>query len=142
MRIVHLSTTDSGGGAFRAAFRLHTGLRRLGHDSKMCVAKKGSSDENVNAVRPADDFFSRTRRKIRARRIYRDYERYRPTIPAGVEPFSDDRSIFAGEIVPNLPPCDVINLHWVGSFLDHESFFANYPKHVPLVWRLADMGAL
>src|SRR6185436_10195852 len=63
MRIVHLSTTDSGGGAFRAAFRLHTGLRRLGHDSKMLVAKKGSSDENVNAVRPADDFFSRTRRK-------------------------------------------------------------------------------
>ena len=32
MRIVHLSTSDSGGGAFRAAFRLHTGLRRLGHE--------------------------------------------------------------------------------------------------------------
>src|SRR6185369_11072611 len=36
----------------------------------------------------------------------------------------------------------VINLHWVGGLLDHESFLANYPKNVPLVWRLADMGAL
>src|SRR3982750_2311370 len=98
MRIVHLSTADSGGGAFRAAFRLHTGLGRLGHQSKMLVAKKGSTDENVAAVRPADDLISHTRRKFRGRRIYRDYERYRPTIPSGVEPFSDDRSIYAGEI--------------------------------------------
>ena len=32
MRIVHFSTTDIAGGAARAAFRVHTGLRRLGHD--------------------------------------------------------------------------------------------------------------
>jgi glycosyltransferase involved in cell wall biosynthesis len=34
----------------------------------------------------------------------------------------------------------VINLHWVAWFLDHQSFFANVPKHIPLVWRLADMA--
>jgi hypothetical protein len=32
MRIVHLSTSDVGGGAARAAYRLHTGLLRLGVD--------------------------------------------------------------------------------------------------------------
>ena len=143
MRIVHLSTSDSGGGAFRAAFRLHSGLRRLGHDSKMLVLKRGSGDTDVIALRPRRDFFGRTARQFRARRIGRDYDGYRATLPAGIEPFSDDRSEHAGEIVRQLPPCDVINLHWVGGgFLDHPSFFAGYPKNVPLVWRLADMGAL
>ncbi|MEA2708291.1 MAG: hypothetical protein QOF78_892 [Phycisphaerales bacterium] len=142
MRIVHLSTSDSGGGAFRAAFRLHTGLKRLGHQSKMLVMRKASGDDDVIALRPRQDFFGRLRRKILARRIWRDYDKYRPTLPPGIEPFSDDRSEHAGEIVRQLPDCDVINLHWVGGFLDHESFFAAYPKQVPLVWRMADMGAM
>jgi len=140
MRIVHLSTSDSGGGAFRAAFRLHTGLRRLGHDSKMLVMRKGSGDGNVIAFKPRQDFLGRWQRKLRNRRIWRDYEKYRPTLPSGIEPFSDDRSEHAGEIVKQIPECDVITLHWVGGFLDYQSFFARYPARVPLVWRMADMG--
>jgi glycosyltransferase involved in cell wall biosynthesis len=27
-----------------------------------------------------------------------------------------------------------------GGFLDHESFFDNVPRHIPLVWRMADMA--
>ena len=42
MRILHLSTADIGGGAARAAFRLHTGLQRLGHQSQMLVLKRTS----------------------------------------------------------------------------------------------------
>jgi len=140
MRVVHVSTSDSGGGAFRAAFRLHTGLRRLGVDSKMLVLKAGSGDPNVIALKPRQDFFARLSRKRRARRIHADYEAYRPTIPAGVEPFSDDRSPYP-EGVEQLPACDVINLHWIGGFLDWQSFFKSAPD-VPIVWRLADMGAL
>src|SRR5439155_6973598 len=129
MRIVHLSTSDSGGGAFRAAYRLHTGLRRLGHDSSMLVLRRGSGDDTVSALRPRQDFWGRWARKFRGRKIHRDYERYRPTIPTGIEPFSDDRSEHPGQIVAQLPECDVINLHWVaGGFLDYESFFAAYPK--------------
>ena len=142
MRVVHLSTADSGGGAFRAAFRLHTGLRRLGVDSKMLVLKRGSGDDSVIAFKPRQDFLGRMQRKFRAGKIWRDYDAYRSTIPKGIEPFSDDRSEHAGQIVRQLPDCDLINLHWVGGFLDYQSFFANYPKHVPIVWRLADMGAL
>src|SRR6478672_11089826 len=142
MRVVHISTSDSGGGAFRAAFRLHSGLRRLGVDSKMLVLKRGSSDGDVIAFRPRQDFLGRNLRKMRARKIWRDYEQYRPTIPPGVEVFSDDRSEHADELVRQLPNCDLINLHWVGGFLDHQSFFGGSRKHVPIVWRLADMGAL
>ncbi len=140
MRVVHLSTSDSGGGAFRAAFRLHTGLRGLGVDSKMLVLRAGSGDPNVIALKPRQDFFARLSRKRRARRIHADYEQYRSTIPTGVEPFSDDRSPYT-ELVEQLPPCDLINLHWIGGFLDWRSFFEAAPS-VPIVWRLADMGAL
>src|SRR4051812_21064589 len=142
MRILHLSTSDSGGGASRAAFRLHTGLKRLGHESKMLVMRKASGDGDVIAFKPRYDFLGKWQRKLRARRIWRDYEKYRPTLPPGIEPFSDDRSEHDGELLKQLPACDVINLHWVGGFLDHESFFAGYPKQVPLVWRMADMGAM
>lgn len=142
MRIVHLSTSDSGGGAFRAAYRLHSGLRRLEHDSRMLVLKRGTSDDTVSAFKPRQDLIGRTLRKFRGRRIWRDYEAYRPTIPNGIEPFSDSRSEHDGEIVRQLPACDIITLHWTGGFLDYPSFFNGYPKNVPLVWRLADMGAL
>src|SRR5438046_2172003 len=84
MRIVHLSTSDSGGGAFRAAYRLHTGLRRIGHDSKMLVLRRGTTDENVLALKPRQDFWGRWSRNRRGRRIHRDYERYRATLPPGI----------------------------------------------------------
>src|SRR3954469_10782381 len=130
MRMVHLSTSDSGGGAFRAAHRLHSGLTRLGHDSKMLVLKRGSGDDAVWALRPRQDLVRRWRRKLRARRIHADYERYRPTIPAGVEPFSDSRSPYP-ELASQIPPCDVVNLHWIGGLLDWSSFFASID--VPIV---------
>jgi glycosyltransferase involved in cell wall biosynthesis len=140
MRVVHISTSDSGGGAARAAFRLHSGLRRLGVDSKMLVLKRGSSDDAVIALQPRRDFIGRNLRTWRARKIWRDYEQYRPTIPSGVELFSDSRTPYR-ELVSQIPPCDVINLHWIGGFLDWRSFFARAPR-VPIVWRLADMGVL
>src|SRR3954453_21377816 len=123
MRILHLSTSDSGGGAFRAAFRLHTGLKRLGHESKMLVMRKGSGDGDVIAFKPRQDFLGRWQRKLRARRIWRDYEKYRPTLPPGIEPFSDDRSEHGGEVLKQIPVGDVITLHWVGGFFDWQSAF-------------------
>src|SRR5215212_6226552 len=111
MRVVHVSTGDSGGGAFRAAYRLHTGLNRLGQDSRMLVLRKGSGDPAVTPLRAREDFFGRMSRKRRARKIWRDYEQYRPTLPPGIEPFSDDRSEHRGEAARQLPAdCDVINL--------------------------------
>ena len=142
MRILHLSTSDTGGGAARAAYRLHTGLRRLGHDSQMLVARKLSSDSNVRHFIPREDLASRLKHKFRARRIYWEYEYYRNSIPTGYEPFSDDRTPYAGELNSQLPPCDLINLHWVAGLLDYRNFFARVPRHIPIVWRLADMAPL
>ncbi|HEV2292220.1 MAG TPA: glycosyltransferase family 4 protein [Tepidisphaeraceae bacterium] len=142
MRILHLSTSDSNGGAARAAFRLHTGLKRLGHDSSMLVLRAGSKDPAVARFEPAPGVVSRLGRSIRARRINRDHRQYQPKRPPGLELFNDDRSPIAGELADQLPACDLINLHWVAEYVDHEHFFPRLPKDVPVVWRLADMAPL
>ena len=43
MTVVHLSTNDILGGAARAAYRLHLGLRRQDFDSSMFVANTSPS---------------------------------------------------------------------------------------------------
>jgi glycosyltransferase involved in cell wall biosynthesis len=81
------------------------------------------------------------RRKLRRKRIEADFAKYAATRPAGLEPFADDRSEHRFDEVARGLDADVINLHWVaGGFLDHESFFNNVPRQIPLVWRLADMA--
>jgi hypothetical protein len=119
MRILHLSTSDVGGGAARAAFRLHTGLRRLGHDSTMLVLKRLSGESCVTKLKWSNDFATRLRRKRRRKQIERDFEPYKKTLPAGFEIFSDDRSDAGFDLVRQLPACDLINLHWVAGFIDH-----------------------
>jgi glycosyltransferase involved in cell wall biosynthesis len=141
MRILHLSTSDASGGAARAAFRLHTGLRRLGHESSMLVLKRVSGDEQVKKLHWSDDLSTRFRRRRRRKQIARDFAPYKSMLPPGFELYSDDRSEAGYDLVKQLPPCDVINLHWVAGLIDHEVFFNHLPPDVPLVWRLADMGA-
>ena len=142
MRIVHLSTSDSNGGAARAAFRVHTGLKRLGHESTMLVYRPGSKDPAVAKYKPQPGFLPRIKRSLRARRIEADHRRYDATRPTGFELFSDDRSPTAGELIGQIPPCDLINLHWVAEFVDHEHVLPRLPGNVPIVWRLADMAPL
>ena len=145
MRVLHLSTGDAGGGAARAAHRLHTGLRGLGVDSSMLVLRRTSGDPTSHKVRFATDPWTRLRRSYRNRQIRRDFARYQPTLPAGFEWFSDDRTEVGYDLIRNVVssgPWDVINLHWVGGLVDHALFFPQLPPAVPLVWRLADMGAL
>ena len=142
MRVVHLSTSDSNGGAARAAFRVHTGLKRLGHDSTMLVYRAGSKDPSVNKYKPQPGLLPRLRRSLRARRIETDHRKYDATRPVGFELFSDDRSPTASELIPQIQPCDLINLHWVAEFVDHEHVLPRLPKDVPIVWRLADMAPL
>jgi glycosyltransferase involved in cell wall biosynthesis len=142
MRIVHLSTSDAAGGAARAAHRVHEGLRRLGHDSRMIVDQKWSIDPLVTKFKPSQAIVDRLRHRLRKRRMEADAAPYKTTRPPHAEPFIDDRTEFAGEPYRNFPDADVINLHWVAKFVDYGpafDFFASRPT-VPLVWRLADMG--
>ncbi|HEV2761363.1 MAG TPA: hypothetical protein VGV38_00110 [Pyrinomonadaceae bacterium] len=50
MNVLHISTTDNLGGSGRSAYRVHTGLRRLGVRSRMLVGTKATDDPEVDLI--------------------------------------------------------------------------------------------
>ena len=52
MNILHISLSDSAGGADRAAYRIHSAQLQSGLKSKMLVFHKGTDDENVTQIAP------------------------------------------------------------------------------------------
>src|SRR2546423_6198948 len=51
MKILHISESDGGGGAGIAAFRMHSGLRALGHESRMLVGRALTGSADVRSVK-------------------------------------------------------------------------------------------
>ncbi|MHA2282059.1 MAG: glycosyltransferase family 4 protein [Promethearchaeota archaeon] len=50
MRVLHLNTTDNEGGAARALYRLHSGLKKIGLDSKILAKFNVTNDPDVAVV--------------------------------------------------------------------------------------------
>ena len=136
MKISIVNTYASGGGAARAAYRLHTGLGHLGHESKMFV-QHGQGD-NVVRFDTEISLAGRVLRKARSIAITRSFSKYNKSRPSGVEFFSDDRSLYGAKVIDQIPPSDLVNLHWVANFVDYTSLpmLAN----TPVVWTLHDMN--
>lgn len=142
MRIVHISTNDIRGGAARAAFRLHQGLTANGQTSSMFVSSKSSQDSRVTVFRPPSDVISRVRRRFKFEQMKRSARQSQVSLPAGYESLSMGRSRHNGaDVLTQLPPCDVINLHWIANFIDYQTFFTSLPPSLPVVWTLHDMNA-
>jgi glycosyltransferase involved in cell wall biosynthesis len=142
LKVVHINTFDTTGGAALATYRLHKGLCRMGVDSSMLVAHRASKDPTVIEFAPSRGFVQRFLYRLTENRIHKSRSRYIPTRPRGLEKFSDDRTPYGSDLPRHLPPCDVINLHWISGFLDYREFFACAPRNVPIFWRLSDMNPL
>jgi glycosyltransferase involved in cell wall biosynthesis len=140
VRITHLSTYDVTGGAARAAYRLHTGLCKLGQDSRMVVLYRSSPDPTVLQFRPPMDLRTRLRRGLKRRLLGREWKTL-PYFPDGATPFSGDQSQHGADILGQLPPTDVLHLHWISGFIDYGTFFRKLPPGLPVVWTLHDMNA-
>ncbi len=142
MKIVHVSSWDIAGGAARAAYRLHCGLRQIGEDSAMFVRERRSDDPQVIAYKhPAHlGLIDRLRWKIRHESLERNKRRYLTNRPDGADPFSDCRSKQITGMVEQLPPADIVHLHWIANFVDYETFFHQIGQNRPLVWTLHDMN--
>ncbi|CAM3951694.1 glycosyltransferase [Deinococcus frigens] len=124
MKVLHLSTSDGGGGAARGAFWLHRALDA--HlDSGMLVQRKVSDDPKVTQYHPAlaSALARRAERVVRGRLHPAQY-----FSPAALN-LPVQRQVNA------LRP-DVVNLHWVNDgFLSPESLAG---IRAPLVWTLRD----
>lgn len=141
MKIVHISTSDADGGAFRATYRLHDGLKRAGCESLMYVRHKSTIDSSVHRFHPSSDRFTWILRNSRRLWVDRALNRYAKTSPAYRTFFSQDRTCFYRESVAQIPPSDLVHLHWIAGFLDLGQFFSWLPKSLPLVWTLHDMAS-
>lgn len=136
MRVVHLSTSDSGGAGL-AALRLNRALNQAGVDSYLLCRHKNSDDPKVIAY--DEPIWAKIIRRI-SFIPYRQnkYSRYigTPEMNRRYESYTFPEAIYDVSCHPLLRSADVINLHWLGSSVNYRSFFKNTSK--PIVWTLHD----
>lgn len=131
MKIVHLSYADGGGGAAKAAYRIHRVIRQLGGDSHMLVSKKTTIDPFVlDGGSPAGRIWAQTA-------AYLDLLPWR-LVGARSNDYSSLSLVGTGAVKrASLLNPDIVHLHWINSgFLRLEELKR---LKCPVVWRLADM---
>jgi glycosyltransferase involved in cell wall biosynthesis len=138
MKILQVSTYDISGGAARATYRLHRGLRHMDQDCCMLVRYRDTNDDFVSVVgrgRETDEksFFLET--PIQEHYINAHRTDISNTLFSLPYPGYD---ISRSPLVQN---ADIINLHWVSQFQSPVTL-----KHVialgkPVVWTLHDQWA-
>ena len=137
LRVLSVCTSDSYGGAGRAAFRIQEAVRELGVDSRMFVKHKGTGD---SAVLTVDDFiphnafykgFDWARNKVKNKCQHYLWGKY----PDRQKFFmSDLRSTDIGHALQKID-YDILHLHWINlRFLPLDQL----PKDRPIVWTLHD----
>ena len=138
MRVLHISTNDTAGGAAIAAFRLHQALNRHGVKSKMLVARKFSHDQNVEVwPAPAPKSKSRIRQMIDSRLQQRHLQSLQPIPPNCY--FNDCRSNYnLRDVRRTIDECDLVHLHWTAKFLDWPTMLPELAIAKPVVWTLHD----
>jgi glycosyltransferase involved in cell wall biosynthesis len=141
VRLVHLSTEcgPSGGGAFRASYRIHCALRAQGIESTVLTLSSSSDDPDVHIVGRATPI-DRLRRAV-GRKAEALVSRYAHPTPGSawtsglVGPLQVERH-------PDVASADVIVLYWVcAGFLSTARIGKLLDLGKPVVWRLSDMWA-
>lgn len=137
LKVLFVCTSDVGGGAPRAAYRIHQGMRKLGIDSRLFVKKKYSKDANVITLdefvphNPFYQAFDWTCDKIKNKIQRLRWNSY----PNRDQVFmSDLRGVDLHGALDKLD-YDVLHLHWINKrFIPLEAL----PKNKPVVWTLHD----
>ncbi len=134
MKILHINTSDTYGGAARAAYRLHRALLAESIDSKMLVQKKTSDDHTVLAP---------------TSKLEKGINLFRPTLDSlPVQKYKDrTQTLFSPAWLPfsqipkkitQINP-DIVHLHWIAGAMMSVKDLAKIDK--PIVWSLHDMWA-
>lgn len=129
LSIVHLSTADAQGGSARSARRIHEGLRRSGHTSRMLVGQKSSNDPDVDTVhggglsRKFDRLSEEITRRLGLQYLY----------------FPSSGRVRQHDWITTADIIQIYNTH--GGYLSHRLLPA-LASHAPVVWRLSDMWAV
>lgn len=137
IRVLSVCTSDSFGGAARAAYRIHRAVQSYGIDSKMFVKQKGTTDPTVI---PLSDFLPKNlwyrsydwiRNKVKNKWQHYIWGKYPNRSPYFM---SDLRSTDIGDALQR-KDYDILHLHWINQrFLPLEAL----PTDKPIIWTLHD----
>jgi len=138
MRIVQISTYDVSGGAGRAAYRLHRGLREMGHDCRMLVRHKDANDDSVFCVTPEIDEAGLQDRIFHLEAIQKRYiDSHRTEISNSL--FSFPYPGYGLSELPLVMGADIVNLHWMAGYQSLITLKRLFSLGKPVVWTLHDM---
>ena len=134
LRPLLVNTADSGGGAARAAYRLHQGLRSIGVQSRMMVAYKSTPDNTVSEIHGAFGQW------------FRKYGHRFDRLPNRLYPARNRRLPWSLNWLPyptarliNSANADAVHLHWVGRGFIPVTGLARLSK--PIIWTFHDSWA-
>jgi glycosyltransferase involved in cell wall biosynthesis len=133
MNVVHVTSSDSIGGAARAAYRIHHAVRDHGVDSTMLVNNATLDDWTVTG--PATSFgrlWAKSRRSL--------------ALPLRSLLKTQNPSLHSPACIPsrwarrlNASDADVVHLHWINGEMMSIADIGRLRK--PTVWKLCDMWA-
>lgn len=140
MRVVHVMTYAHGGAGI-AALRIHQALRQHAacNSTVLCLSARTTSGDVQVVAKHFDRFWERGAARAGLPLSLADKDRARrEEMDLGDIPFSSPTSDYDILAHPLVAAADIIHLHWVGGFLDWESFFKRATK--PIVWTMHDMN--
>ena len=135
MKILLISTSDIKGGAARATYRLHQGLKSIEANSQMLVKVKHSDDKAVMGTRAVSGIGQAINGlKLTLDQLPLKFYSHgnKTTFSPHWLPDNTNSQVF------NLAP-DIINLHWVSAGYLQIETIAKFNR--PIVWTLHDMWA-
>jgi glycosyltransferase involved in cell wall biosynthesis len=133
LKVSHISFSDIGGGAARAAYRIHHSLRKSGVDSHMYVCKPQSGDWTVKyGKKKRDKIFI-----IFREQLGRFFSNFLKAKGAALHSPAFLNSNLVSKI--NKSDCDLVHLHWISGEMISISDISCIKK--PIVWTLHDMWA-
>lgn len=135
VKVIHLNTSDSIGGAARAAYRTHQAQLKSGIDSYMRVLYHGTADNRVTAGAPVQSRTAQFLEKLFQRWIAHSQKGWHTENPI-IHTFGHESARLVDEL--NRSDADVLNLHWISGLLSVEDI-GRLQK--PIVWTLHDMWA-
>jgi glycosyltransferase involved in cell wall biosynthesis len=134
MKILHVSVGDSGGGAARAACRIHRAQVEAGLDSRMFVLHRGTDDNRVIQA-PPRPLAALLLQKLQCRwqsHARRGWSTENPVLHS----FGKNSAGLVDEL--NASDADILNLHWISDMLS----MADIGRlRKPVFWTLHDMWA-
>ena len=131
LNILHVNYYDKLGGAAIAVNRIHNSLLSNDINSKIIVANKITTDENI--IGPSstlEEIFWKIRISLN-----RKIEKFEKKITYDTNSYNLIKNNFVKKI--NKINCDIVNLHWIGNNLIPISDIKKINK--PIVWTMHDM---